>query len=260
MALTTAQVCSSVARVGVLVAGLICSSQAFANQIIVVQPVVAGATGLATPNLSRDLLFASAIYAQASIDIEFLPTETAASLSSNLVENDTGVLPFVTSPAYVDAPELTVFYVATIDSDAANRGASTCFGTLCAVWVANSAANDTLAHEVGHILTDFLALWDPNSSDPAHSTDPTNLLASGDIRDIPSTVTDITSPASQFDRIAPVQAAAMVASEYSQSEVPEPDSASFIILGALLMLGVFRINTPRLWSDAFQQLDRKKHL
>ena len=106
-----------------------------------------------------------------------------------------------------------MFYVATIDSSASNRGASTCCGSLCAASVANSAANDTFAHEVAHILTDFLALWDPNPSDPSHSTDATNLLANGDIRNVPSTVAQITVPGSTFDRIAPIQETAMLDSQ-----------------------------------------------
>ena len=70
---------------------------ALANEILVIQPVIAGNAGIATPDIQRELLFASAIYGQVSLDISFLPTETAVSLSSNLVQNDASVLPYVTS-------------------------------------------------------------------------------------------------------------------------------------------------------------------
>ena len=133
-----------------------------------------------------------------------------------------------------------MFYVATIDSSASNRGASTCCGSLCAASVANSAANDTFAHEVAHILTNFLALWDPNPSDPSHSTDATNLLANGDIRNVPSTVAQITVPGSTFDRIAPIQETAMLDSQYAQSEVPEPDSLTLLTSGLFLLVSFRR--------------------
>ena len=129
-----------------------------------------------------------------------------------------------------------------IDSSASNR-VHTCFGSRCAAWVANSAANDTFAHEVAHILTNFLVLWDQSSSDPSHSTDPANLLASGGIRSVPSTVAQITAPGSTFDRIAPIQVTAMLTSEYSQSEVPEPDSAILLTSGALLIIYFVRAKT-----------------
>jgi hypothetical protein len=232
-----------VSKVVALSVGLIWLAPAFANQIIVIQPVIAGATGVATPDIARDLLFTSAIYGQDLIDIQFLPTESSTSLSSNLVENDTGVFPYVTSPLYAAAPFVTVFYVATIDSNASNRGASTCYGSYCAAWVANSAANDTFAHELAHILTGFLALWDPNPSDPSHSTDPTNLLASGDIRNVPATVAAITASGSVFDRIAPIQEAAMLDSQYAQSEVPEPDSVILLASGLFLLVSFRRAKT-----------------
>jgi hypothetical protein len=212
---------------------------ALANQILVIQPVIAGTVGIATPDIQRDLLFAAAIYSQVSLDISFLPTETAVSLSTNLVENDASVLPYVTSPTYALAPVLTVFYVATINSDPSNRGTSTCLSILCAAWVANSAANDTLAHELAHILTNFQGLWDQSPSDPPHSTDPTNLLASGGIRNVPATISDITSAGSVFDRTAPIQDAAMLTSGYVQSDAPEPGSLIMGISGMLFLLSAW---------------------
>ncbi len=222
------------------VLGLISVSPVFADQIIVIQPVIAGAAGIATPDIQRDLLFASTIYAQASITIDFLPTEADTSLSTNLVQNDSGILPYISSSTYDSAPEITVFYVASINNSAANRGTSTCLGNSCAVWVANSAVNDTLAHEVGHILTGFQALWDQNPSDPSHSTDPTNLLASGNIRNIPASISDITAANSPFDRIQPVQTAAILATTYAEMESPEPQSVLLAASGVVVILLIFR--------------------
>ena len=183
-------------------------SLAHANPILVIQPVIAGSLGVATPDIARDLLFATAIYGQVSIDVSLLPTDFDASLATNFVENTAGILPFVTSSTYEFAPILTVFYVATINGSTSNRGTSTCFGGRCAVWIANSAANDTFAHELAHILTGFQALWDENPSDPSHSTDPTNLLAPGSIRNVPSSTADITAgvrPSIASPRIRPPQ-------------------------------------------------------
>jgi hypothetical protein len=230
----------SLSKAAAFVLGLVCALPVFANQIIVIQPVIAGTVGIATPNIQRDLLFAATIYSQASITIDFLPTETDTSLSTNLVQNDSGILPYISSSTYDSAPEITVFYVATINNSAANRGTSTCLGNSCAAWVANSAVNDTLAHEVGHILTDFQALWDQNPNDPSHSTDPTNLLASGSIRNIPASISDITASNSPFDRIQPVQATAILASTYAEIESPEPRPALLAAPGIVLILLIFR--------------------
>jgi hypothetical protein len=225
-----------------------CLAPASANTVLWVQTIIAGTPGVATPDIQRDLSFASAIYAQASIDINFLPTETSTSLSTNLVQSDAGVLPYFQDSNYLAAPYLTVFYVATIDNNASNRGTSTCFGTSsCAAWVANSAVNDTFAHELAHLLTNFQALWDPISSDPSHSSDSTNLLAPGGSRNIPTVLADVNTnmfnPVTAFDRIAPIQAAAMQSSQYifSETAVPEPGSASLIGAGTVFLLVSIRV-------------------
>jgi hypothetical protein len=225
-----------------------CLTPASGNSVLWVQTIIAGNPGIATPDIQRDLSFSSAIYAQASIDINFLPTETSTSLSTNLVQSDAGVLPYFKDSNYLMAPYLTVFYVATIDNDASNRGTSTCFGTSsCAAWVANSAVNDTFAHELAHLLTSFQALWDPISSDPSHSSDSTNLLAPGASRNIPTVVADVNTnmfnPVTAFDRIAPIQAAAMQSSPYifPETVVPEPGSAELIGTGAVFFLVSIRV-------------------
>lgn len=208
-------------------------SSAHASEFIMIQPVIAGPLGAATPNISNDLLFTWNIFAQASIDVVFRPTLANTSLPANLTQDDPGFLTFFTDVTFQNPPILTVWFVATIDSSADYRGSSYCYGSVCGVWVANSAVNDTLAHEMAHVLTDFYAYWYPRSGDISHSTDANNLLAYGQIRN-------------GQDLIEPIQVAAMFQSPYVQTEaVPEPATTSLLWCGILLILPACRRHRAR---------------
>jgi hypothetical protein len=50
---------------------------------------------------------------------------------------------------------------------------------------------DTFSHELYHFAGDGQAVQSPNGGDPAHSTDPANLIASGGIRSIPGNTSEI---------------------------------------------------------------------
>ncbi|MHB1156434.1 MAG: PEP-CTERM sorting domain-containing protein [Phycisphaerales bacterium] len=55
---------------------------------------------------------------------------------------------------------------------------------------------DTFAHELFHFVGDGLAVQSPNGGDPAHSTDANNLIASGGIRNIPTSTNQVGPPIS----------------------------------------------------------------
>ena len=51
--------------------------------------------------------------------------------------------------------------------------------------ISSARANDTLAHEIAHVLTNYNAIQNPDPADPAHSLDAWNLLAAGSSRILP---------------------------------------------------------------------------
>ena len=64
---------------------------------------------------------------------------------------------------------------------------------------------DTMAHELGHNFG-LSPLSDPEyagAADPGHSTDPNQLMASGSIRNVPSSLVDINPDGFGFDRLSP---------------------------------------------------------
>jgi hypothetical protein len=220
--------------------GSICPSTAYASPIVVIQPVF---TGIAQNinDLNRDLSFGNAVFAQAGIGVDFLPSLVISSLPDNLTDTTTGFLEFLGDSSWQHSPVLTLWYVASINNDPSLRGESFCYGGMdgrCGIWVTDYAVSDTASHELAHILTAFNAIWNP-APDPTHSIDPYNLLAAGSNRHIPTVTGDVSPRGLNYDQIAPSQADTMLTSLFVQdltTAVPESSSIALLGPGILLLI------------------------
>lgn len=104
---------------------------------------------------------------------------------------------------------------------------------------------DTMAHELGHNLG-LVPDTDPEyagPSDPGHSSDPNQLMASGAIRNVPLTLDDINPDGLGYDQLSPFQIALAREStllyDLPSSVVPEPGTLS-LLLGGLGMMALRR--------------------
>ena len=198
---------------------------------LTIQPIYA--PGVDASSLPAQLSFASTIFEQAGIDLLALPTIFNNSVSPNATS--------LSSYQYTGPSDvIPVWFVSTILSGG-YRGYA--LGTQA--FVSNIFAWDTLAHEIAHILTSFNSIHDQNAGDPAHSTDPYNLLAGGGIRYTPSSLSDIGT----LSRIEPEQALVMQNTRFvhmllhtfdtAPQAVPEP--ATLALTGVLLAgIGILR--------------------
>ncbi|MDP2430520.1 MAG: hypothetical protein Q8O33_00645 [Pseudomonadota bacterium] len=99
---------------------------------------------------------------------------------------------------------------------------------------------DTLAHELGHNFG-----LQPNSLGGVgwHSTDPNNLMASGGIRRVPTTLSDISPIGLGYDQLTLAQVnnarQSSLLSNVAYDTIPEPASSALFVI-ALLALSVSR--------------------
>jgi len=95
---------------------------------------------------------------------------------------------------------------------------------------------DTMAHELGHNLG-LDPLSDPQyagAADPGHSNDPNQLMASGTIRNIPLTTSDISPNGLGYDQLSQYQINYARNSSLLRdlvSSVPEPGTWALMIMG-----------------------------
>lgn len=214
---------------------------AFAGTIpyVQLQPVIVQ-NSVTPATVANDVTYAQAIFAQIGLNLTVFTPLTSATLPTTMDASNTASNNFTTYLAdstWQPYPVLTAWYVDSITPCCGIRGVSfevtqgpyAYFG----IGVAASHAPDTLAHEIAHILTFFDSYWQPNVSDVAHSTDPNNLLASGSIRNLPSTLADIGT----VDQIQPIQTQAIFDSPFVQA--PEP--VSVVLIGSgFAAVGVLR--------------------
>ncbi|MBT9610442.1 PEP-CTERM sorting domain-containing protein [Aquabacterium sp.] len=103
---------------------------------------------------------------------------------------------------------------------------------------------DTLAHELGHnfgLVPESFADY-AGEADPGHSTITNTLMASGEVRLIPTTAADIAPDGFGLD-LLPQTHINFARNSTLLSAVPEPSAAAMAFLG-LLALGVLRRRRP----------------
>jgi hypothetical protein len=224
---------TSARRISWLVALLLLAGAGASGNTIVVQPVIVGGAIDSTVN---DTLFGDAIFAQIAATVTLLPELVSTTLPTDMIDFGTSDnLPlYLADSTFRAGPVLTVWYVNTIDGSGSGvRGVSFQSGTSFGIGIADLHVDDTLSHEVAHVLTDFSALWDPDPVDPSHSTDPYNLLAAGTIRLVPGSTADVYPNGLGYDQIQPIQIAAMTSSPFYQFTVPEP--GTFVQAGVVII-------------------------
>lgn len=101
---------------------------------------------------------------------------------------------------------------------------------------------DTMAHELGHNLGLDVAP-DPNADGNGHSNDPNQLMASGGIRNIPLTLSDINPDGLGYDQLSEnqieVARRSSLLRDIDVAAVPEPAPFAISFVGLMLLL-VFR--------------------
>lgn len=208
---------------------------------IEVQPVIVQGSS-SDPIIQGDISYAQAIFAQIGLNIEVFSTLQSATAPATMdLSNSSNLLSYINDPTWRPFPILTAFYVSSIvdpPSVGLIRGVSYSFTNgvqnFYAIGISSQHAPDTLAHEIAHILTNFYAWWQPNPSpDQAHSSDPNNLLAGGNIRNLPGGLGDVGT----VDQIQPIQQTAIFDSPFVQA--PEP--AVMILIGSgFAVIGLIR--------------------
>jgi hypothetical protein len=199
---------------------------------IEVQPVIVQGSS-SDPIIQNDISYAQAIFAQIGLNIEVFSTLFSSTASTTMdLTNTANLASYITDSTWRPFPILTVFYVGSIVNPPAPgliRGVSyeltSGVQEFYAIGISSIHVNDTLAHEIAHVLTHFNAFWQPNPSpDEAHSSDPNNLLAGGNIRNLPNSFADIGT----VDQLKPIQQTAILDSPFVQA--PEP--AVMVLIGS----------------------------
>lgn len=105
---------------------------------------------------------------------------------------------------------------------------------------------DTMAHELGHNLG-LVPTTDPQyagTGDPSHSNDGNQLMASGAIRQVPSTLADINPSGLGYDQLSAFQID--VARQSSLlSPVPEPEGYALLLAGLAFVTCLSRRSRQR---------------
>jgi hypothetical protein len=200
--------------------------------------VIAGTASVTQTFLNNEELYATTIFDQIGLDLDFLSSISDSSVPtdySSTVTNEPQM--YFGSSSFQSPPVLTVWFVGTItNAGISDRGLSEQDGTNFASWIATTgsatAVNDTLAHEIANDLSDLHEI----------TGSPHNLLEVGTDRVIPSSLSQIGTD----DQITTAQATFMLGTqEFVQSLEPEPGTFLLGGLGVLLMAGIPRLRALR---------------
>jgi hypothetical protein len=161
-----------------------------------------------SPRIASDIAFADHIFGQIGIAVH----QTSA---TTIVQDDPGDDGWsrpefdstLLSLGRGSAGEVHVYYVQSFTAFAFTRSEEDVAKVpvpFPGIIVADTARNDTVAHELGHMLIDEFRFGDDDSSDGGFHTDTdTDLMASGGIRAIPTDL-DAAAPSGSLDEIRPL--------------------------------------------------------
>jgi hypothetical protein len=204
---------------------------------IIVQPVIVGGADALDHRLV-DYTYADIIYDQMQLDVTVLPELTSSTLPSTMDINDLAT--WVTDTTWQPGPILTVWYVGTIPgARGVSFGVYDGSGMRYGVAIADAHVNDTLAHEIGHVLLNFVCGTTCASGDPGHAADENNLVASGAIRNYPTALDQVYGNGGDFDQLTQSQINIIWDDETGFITNPEPGTMA-ICGGGVVLLFVLR--------------------
>jgi hypothetical protein len=198
-----------------------------------------------TGNSTGDQYFALAantIFAQAGIGVtfNFVGTKNNSAFLNN------GDFNSIVSSGnhYQSATQMEMFLVNTLNNNSFGTGWLGLGGLVIAMdpvlnFNNNNGRLDTVAHEMGHNLG-LVANNDPDSDGSGHSTNPNQLMASGGIRNVPTSRNDIFPSGLGYDRISQFQINSARQSRLLRdvvTTVPEPGTVMLVAFG-MVVVGV----------------------
>jgi hypothetical protein len=217
---------------------LLFASAAGRAETVFLQPII---VGTAIDHTVSDLAFADAIFAQMSLDFTMLPELTSSTLPTTMDDANLGA--YLTDSTWQLAPVLTVWYVPAITGARGVSFGGTVGSTVrYGVAVDDGYANDTLAHEVGHVLLDFQCGTICYSGDPAHANDPNNLMApGGSYRNLPTSVSGVYGQGGTYDQLTASQISLILQDQTGFLDTPEPVTAVSFLSGTAFVLCFRRV-------------------
>ena len=217
---------------------LLVAFSAPAAQFLVVQPVDAGVSTVTqsfNSLLSNEENYAIKIFGQIGLNIDFLPAIADASVPANYDgTNPNEPNYFLNSTSFETLPTLTVWFVGSITNQgAADRGLTyQPFTFKTGVWIASSAVNDTLAHEIGNALY----YGHETSGTPSHLMDVGAYPNGSPDRSIPISLSQI-YVGSNFDQITSTEEQRMLGNNAFVQSVPEPPCSCLALAAAAVIAG-----------------------